>query len=202
MSSDVKVIAFRVSEDFYYKKNVSINSWLESAKELDEASPWSSSVKLDQFFIDFRRRSCDKNSFNGAFDGPDEYNPSILQYDEWNRFQPVDGLTVLVHSPNEYPLNNFQLFYQKHWAFNLATISPERFLIDDEMKSWPLEKRNCIMPLEKKLDFFKIYTRSNCEHECLSKYIAEECACVPFYMIRKYAELSIIRISIRIEIMN
>lgn len=93
--------------------------------------------------------------------------------------------TWLLHSPDEFPLNNGQhlrIAYEEH---NTFAFFPEMFLIDDELKTWPLDKRNCYLDGEKKLFFFKIYTKKNCENECLSFLMSKQCKCVPFYLIRK-----------------
>lgn len=139
----------------------------------------------DYSFIDFRRRSCNKNGIASGMDYPIEADPSIPQYDESNSFQPFDGIHLITHSPDEYPLNHGQHFFLVSWAHNYLTFYPEMSTIDGEIKFWPLGKRNCYLDSEKKLIFFQIYTKNNCEHECLSFLMLKDCGCVPFYLIRK-----------------
>lgn len=138
----------------------------------------------DFIFIDFRRRSCNKSCLACGQDYPQEENPSITQYDESNKFQPFDGIHLITHSPDEYPLNHGQSVHLAYWTHNYLTFYPEMFLIDDEITSWPLAKRNCYLDGEKKMKLFKIYTKNNCEHECLSFLMSKSCGCVPFYLIR------------------
>jgi acid-sensing ion channel, other len=44
--------------------------------------------------------------------------------------------------------------------------------------------RKCYMEMEKKLKFFKYFTKNNCKHECLSNKTVESCGCAQFYMVR------------------
>ena len=45
-------------------------------------------------------------------------------------------------------------------------------------------RRNCYLENEKLLKFFKIYTKNNCENECMSAFMLSRCGCVEFFMIR------------------
>ena len=45
-------------------------------------------------------------------------------------------------------------------------------------------RRNCYLEDEKVLKFFKIYTKNNCENECLTNFMISRCGCVEFFMIR------------------
>lgn len=47
-------------------------------------------------------------------------------------------------------------------------------------------RRSCYVEGEKNLKFFKIYTKTNCEHECLSDFMLDKCGCVEFFMVRNY----------------
>lgn len=40
------------------------------------------------------------------------------------------------------------------------------------------------MPHEKSLEFFKVYTKANCEHECHARATLAYCTCVQFYQVR------------------
>lgn len=159
----------RVSKDFHYN-NFTMTSGLSFSKKREEP-PWKPKMTEDYLSIDFRRKSCNKNDAIIGSDRLIEVDPTIIQYNESNIFQPNDGIRMIVHSPDEYPLNNGQHFYIVYWAKNNLVFYPEMFLIDDELRSWPLEKRNCYLDNEKKLFFFKIYTKSSCEHECLLKEV-------------------------------
>lgn len=152
--------------------------------KMKEEPPWKPIESAFQLQIDFRLKGCNTTRIRTPFYRPYENDPSIPQYHKSNIFQPVDGILVIVHSPDEYPLNNEQHLRIAYEELNTFTFYPEMFLIDDELKLWPVEKRNCFLDGEKKLFFFKIYTKNNCEHECLFFLMLKKCGCVPFYLIR------------------
>lgn len=118
-------------------------------------------------------------------DAPMKYIPSSLRYNDYTELQPIDGMRVIIHNPNVYPLSTGQSFYQMRFAISDVKISPEMLTIDDDLRSWKLEDRNCYLPGEKTLKLFKIYSRDNCKQECLSFQILKDCGCIPFYMISK-----------------
>lgn len=45
-------------------------------------------------------------------------------------------------------------------------------------------RRQCYFQDERYLRYFKVYTQSNCELECLTNYTLHKCGCVKFYMPR------------------
>lgn len=120
-----------------------------------------------------------------AFDEGEEYAYEST-YSSSNLFQPLYGVPIFIHSPDEFLAQSVdRQFHQKDTSGNYLEIKPEITLIADELKSWSVKARNCLLPGEKKLKFFRIYTKANCEQECLSKATYEACGCVPFYLIRK-----------------
>lgn len=125
-----------------------------------------------------------KNCNSNAGDDTEGLNNSVLPfYTSTNMLQPNDGLLWILHSPNNFPSTADQTSYLRFQADNDVIVMLDMFMIDDELKSWPPEKRNCYLPGEKELSFFKIYTKTNCEQECLSEATSKKCGCVPFYLI-------------------
>lgn len=45
-------------------------------------------------------------------------------------------------------------------------------------------KRHCYLENEKSLQFYKNYTVSNCQDECVANAVFQTCSCVRFYMPR------------------
>lgn len=106
-------------------------------------------------------------------------------YNDSNIFQPLNGFQIFIHNPNEFLTQSSYNTFQGFEHFNIFKILPEINLIADELKSWPIQKRNCLLHNERKLKHFRIYTKNNCELECLSLAADEACGCVPFYLILK-----------------
>lgn len=116
----------------------------------------------------------------------------VLEPESWryasdeNIYQPLKGFRVIIHNTDELPFRTGRhLQYKTRDKFHIG-VTPELSSIDKNLVSWAPAKRHCFLDGEKKLVFFKIYTRINCEHECLSYAVLKTCRCVPFYMIRGF----------------
>lgn len=142
---------------------------------LDKPMPWKANTASDQLVIKYK----DFVSFCSNADAEYEH----LEYNMENILQPLDGFYMIVHNPDEFPVNIGSQNIELKTVTSFVSITPEMFLLDDDLKSWPVEKRNCYLAGERNLTFFKIYTQANCEHECLSQTFQEKCGCVPFYLI-------------------
>jgi Amiloride-sensitive sodium channel len=106
-------------------------------------------------------------------------------YDFKNVFQPFQYFRVIVHNTDELPsYSGYELIFAYPQETEVQII-PEVNLIDDSLTSMSLKSRKCYLRNEKSLKYFKIYTKKNCDQECLSGLIDEKCSCVPFYMISK-----------------
>jgi acid-sensing ion channel, other len=109
------------------------------------------------------------------------------QLNDENPFQQFDGYRVIVHDNDELPSYSGQQFlHAKHYDTDIH-LAPHVFLIDVEVKKMSIERRQCYLQHEKSLKFFKVYTKKNCEIECLSSMMVRTCGCVPFYVISKNA---------------
>jgi acid-sensing ion channel, other len=104
-------------------------------------------------------------------------------------FQDIcNSPSLLVHSPYEVPGS-----FEKEEKFNIdfgfdfqVLITPEIITTDDSLKSLDPKKRGCYFKGEKKLKFFKVYTRRNCEFECYSEMMGrnKRLNCTQYFMIR------------------
>ena len=66
---------------------------------------------------------------------------------------------------------------------NKIIIRPTVFTMTDDVRAnVPFEKRNCLFPEEnERLNFFKMYSRSNCLVECYWAKARQMCNCTPWY---------------------
>ena len=95
-----------------------------------------------------------------------------------------DVYKVIFHLPNEVPSSldlsiDIKLASSKSLSFT-AHISKH----DETLKQFPPEERGCYFEGEKKLKFFKSYTKNNCEHECMINYTLIKCDCIEYSMPR------------------
>lgn len=64
-------------------------------------------------------------------------------------------------------------------------VTPEVMVSSLELQqSCSADQRNCFFDNERQLKFFKIYSKSNCEVECLTNITYKECGCVLYWMPR------------------
>lgn len=159
-------IPLRVSPDFLYEPPL----WYQNSKK--EVFPW----KLNNLNSGL--------SFYPFSEEKDDY-----LYNDKNMFQPFDMYRVIVHSPQELPFRAGHHFFLGKHDDSEIYVKTEITSINKDLESWTAEQRKCFLDGEKKLNFFKIYSKANCEHECLSETILETCGCVPFYMIREWHRL-------------
>jgi acid-sensing ion channel, other len=97
-------------------------------------------------------------------------------------------LAFLIHSPFELPGS-----YEKEDMFTFelgfdlqVLITPEIVRTDESLRSLSPEKRGCYFEGERKLEYFKVYTKRNCEFECYSGIMQSysELNCTPYYAVR------------------
>lgn len=171
---------FSVAEAFHQTENFRITCvdehFAKPQQELKDPLPWKVKTASDGLLARFSYGSY-------ACDGNAEDNRFFLNYNRDNFLQPLDGFIMIIHSPDEYPVNIGSEYNEIKAVSSFVSLTPEMLILDDDLRSWPIEKRNCYLPGEKNLTFFRIYTKVNCEHECLSLTIEEQCGCLPYYII-------------------
>lgn len=140
-----------------------------SSEDLQTQIPWNISHTQKALVLDVEYRN-----FNIK---------RAIYYNDSNHWQPFEVFRIIVHNNDEFPsYSGYQTFHMKDYPFKIRIV-PEINLIDDDVKAMSLKKRNCYLPQEKSLKYFKIYTKKNCEQECLSAMMVKACDCVPFYVI-------------------
>lgn len=95
-----------------------------------------------------------------------------------NSTESLNGFKVLLHTPGEIPRltkKYFRVPMRKHFLIN---IQPQMMTTSKGLDSYAPQKRQCCLEKEKKLKFFKIYTQSNCQLECLTNFMIKRCGCV------------------------
>ncbi|CRL07762.1 CLUMA_CG020716, isoform A [Clunio marinus] len=93
-----------------------------------------------------------------------------------------NGFIIFIHNPYELPYEGHQQMILNEEEKVTFLVEPRLKILDESLMNLPNEKRNCYLKDEKKLFMFKVYTKHNCQHECLWFYIRDQCDCIPFYM--------------------
>jgi acid-sensing ion channel, other len=97
---------------------------------------------------------------------------------------PKEGFVkVALHSPYDLPDVSFHFAMVPFETHSRIFIKPQVIGTDDHLSSFPTNVRQCIFNYERKLSFFKVYSRSNCEIECQTEHYIKNCGCVKFFMV-------------------
>ncbi|CAO1382707.1 unnamed protein product [Diamesa hyperborea] len=92
------------------------------------------------------------------------------------------GFKLILHSPTDIPRFSKQ-FYRIGMKREISfSVKPHVIRTSKNLHNYKPEIRKCYFENEKKLKFFKIYSQSNCELECLTNYTMNLCNCVRFGM--------------------
>ncbi|KAM7342300.1 pickpocket protein 28-like [Cochliomyia hominivorax] len=92
------------------------------------------------------------------------------------------GYKVFLNSPESAPLTTGNYILMPHDADVLVSIIPEYVTTTDNLHKIGPEKRHCYFAKERYLRYFKSYSQSNCETECLSNFTINTCGCAKFWM--------------------
>jgi acid-sensing ion channel, other len=97
------------------------------------------------------------------------------------------SLSFTIHSPYELP-GSYDLIHTTLFDFGFdldVFITPEIIRTDENLRTLDPTERGCYFPGERKLEYFQIYTRKNCEFECFSRALNDsEIHCVSYYAVR------------------
>jgi acid-sensing ion channel, other len=134
-----------------------------------------------------------KSSKTSIFDNPlnstayqDGLTFLLKPNEKTNYFETCKFWSFIVHSPFELA-SSYDAeteIIEAHFGTDVdVLITPEIIRTDETLRSYEPKKRGCYFEDERKLKFFNVYTKQNCEFECFSgAYFSSECK--PFYLPR------------------
>lgn len=94
------------------------------------------------------------------------------------------GFKVLLHNPTETPKIADYGFSITAGHETRVVITPRISDASPLITRVPIKQRKCVFSDEGNLTYFSTYSRKNCEMECESRYLIEQCGCVLYYMPR------------------
>ncbi|XP_039286504.1 pickpocket protein 11-like [Nilaparvata lugens] len=107
-----------------------------------------------------------------------------INIDDMEEICMVDGpgFLVAIHNPAETPTAYQTIASADKDMRTMLKITPKMVLTSDDLRSWLPEKRGCFYNHERKLRYFKFYTRNNCNSECEMNATLQKCNCLqPFH---------------------
>lgn len=90
----------------------------------------------------------------------------------------------MLHLPCEIPRFDKQYFRFPLEKSATLIVRPTYIETDETLKNYNVKLRRCYFENERKLKYFKRYTRTNCQIECASNYTLKECKCIHHSMPR------------------
>ncbi|KAI8046473.1 pickpocket protein 28 [Drosophila gunungcola] len=97
---------------------------------------------------------------------------------------PVQGFKVLLHAPDDVPQVSKQFVRIPMGKEVLIAVKPSMITMSSGIAEYHPIRRQCFLSHERSLRFFKVYTESNCQLECLANFTLTKCGCVKFSMPR------------------
>ena len=94
------------------------------------------------------------------------------------------SMFVILHLPNEMPTEYHKFVPISYGSKTSILLTGKSHRTDDALRDYSPDVRQCYFEGEKKLKFFKAYSKAHCEFECVANDTLEECVCVPFWYPR------------------
>ncbi|KAM7342302.1 pickpocket protein 28-like [Cochliomyia hominivorax] len=92
------------------------------------------------------------------------------------------GYKIYLNSPESVPIMSQNHILVPHDKEVLVSIIPQYITSADNIRSIESEKRQCYFSDERYLRFYKSYSQSNCQTECLANFTINKCGCAKFWM--------------------
>ncbi|XP_055840672.1 pickpocket protein 28-like [Episyrphus balteatus] len=103
----------------------------------------------------------------------------------------VHGFKIILHTPGEEPNVSKKFVSIPYDQTAVITINPQIVSTSDGLEDYDPERRQCYYQNERYLRYFTVYTKVNCELECLANQTLAKCGCVKFAMPSKLYFLNI-----------
>lgn len=101
---------------------------------------------------------------------------------DYNCKGPVQGFKLSLHSPTDIPRFSKQFYRIPLRREVLLSVTPDVVKTANGLQYYSPLTRQCYYNGEKTLKYFKVYTQSNCELECLTNYTLNTCSCTKYAM--------------------
>jgi amiloride-sensitive sodium channel len=96
----------------------------------------------------------------------------------------LQGFRVALHMPVELPELSKQFYNIPFKRETNLIVKPNMIYASKDIRDYEPNARHCYFSKERKLKYYRIYTKANCELECKADYVSSQCGCVKFFMPR------------------
>ncbi|XP_013104729.2 pickpocket protein 28-like [Stomoxys calcitrans] len=152
---------------------------VELPKLKDVTGNWSlDNGYIGQGFNAYPQRSVLSSARNGLF--------AVMMGQERNFDNTCrslkQGYKVFLNSPESVPLTTGNYILVPHDDEVLVSVLPQYITSTENLLQFGPDKRQCYFNNERYLRFFKSYSQSNCQIECLANFTINKCGCAKFWM--------------------
>lgn len=126
--------------------------------------------------------------FNSKSTGDLVIYPRLLKRDlAYECRGPFHGFTVSLSSPEEMITLSRRIFRVSLSEQAIIYIKPKFIYSSKKLENVEPKVRHCFYNEERRLRYFKLYAKHNCDLECLTNFTKKECGCVKFSGPSKHA---------------
>ncbi|XP_067634317.1 pickpocket protein 28 [Eurosta solidaginis] len=92
------------------------------------------------------------------------------------------GYKVFLTSPESVPVTTGNYILVPHGDEVMVSVLPHYVISTENLHDFSPEKRQCYFNDERYLRYFRFYSQSNCQVECLTNFTISKCGCAKFWM--------------------
>lgn len=96
----------------------------------------------------------------------------------------TSSMYFIIHLPNEVPTEFHKMIPIAYASTSTIILTAKSHRTDDALRAYSPEVRKCYFEGERKLRFFKSYSKAHCDLECYRNDTLNACNCVLFWMPR------------------
>lgn len=94
------------------------------------------------------------------------------------------GIRIALHAPGDLPDFDDQYIQLAPGRQLRVVVKPNLITTSNKLNDYSFDRRACYFQSERYLRFFRSYSQSHCELECLTNFTLKVCGCVQFHMPR------------------
>ncbi|XP_017488463.1 PREDICTED: pickpocket protein 28 [Rhagoletis zephyria] len=133
---------------------------------------------VDQGYNSYPQRTAFSSARNGFFAFLQGYEHNF----EYACRSFKQGYKVFVTSPESVPVTTGNYILVPHGDEVMVSVLPNYVISTDNLHDFSPEKRQCYFNDERYLRYFRFYSESNCQVECLTNFTINKCGCAKFWM--------------------
>uniref|UniRef100_A0A034WTB9 Sodium channel protein Nach n=1 Tax=Bactrocera dorsalis TaxID=27457 RepID=A0A034WTB9_BACDO len=166
--------------NYYDEDVVDFNNFFEPLPRFNELTGnWSlDDGYVGQGYNSYPQRTAFSSARNGFF----AFLQGFQHNFEYACRSFKQGYKVFLTSPESVPVTTSNYILLPHGDEVMVSVLPHYVISTDNLHDFSPEKRQCYFNDERYLRYFRSYSQSNCQVECLTNFTINKCGCAKFWM--------------------